>query len=207
MSIRIGSSFSLRRPQDGADQSPKAINPAPATNKNPASAGFFVALAPSLAVPMALACSLPRLYPDKATRKGRRMIENGCIFCAIAARDLPARIVLETAELICFFPREPELLGHTLIASRAHHADVRDCPASLGASLFEVSQRLAGAYAARIGSTGFNLLCASGADAEQSVPHLHFHFLPRFADDQVSTWPSLPPFAADLDGLHKLLKI
>ncbi|MBT2188819.1 HIT domain-containing protein [Sphingobium sp. H33] len=40
--------------------------------------------------------------------------------------------------------------------------------------------------AERLGSTGFNLPSANGGDAERSVPHLHFHFLPRFPEDGVS---------------------
>ena len=135
------------------------------------------------------------------------MIDHSCAFCAIMAGDLPARIVLEMPELICFFPPEPEMRGHTLIVTKSHYADIRDCPPAIGASLFEATQILAMTYAARIGSTGFNLLNANGADAEQSVQHLHVHFMPRFAKDGLSAWPSFPPFKADLDGLYKLLKI
>jgi histidine triad (HIT) family protein len=134
------------------------------------------------------------------------MVSGDCIFCAIAAKRAPVRMVHETAELLCFFPRQPNLLAHTLIVPREHHADLRDCPPSLGNAVFEVTQRLAQHYAAILGSTGFNLMNASGIDAEQSVQHLHFHFLPRFPDDPFSTWPTLPPFEADLDTLLDRLR-
>ncbi|WP_406409226.1 HIT family protein [Streptomyces sp. NBC_01643] len=37
---------------------------------------------------------------------------------------------------------------------------------------------------------GVNILSASGPGSEQSVPHLHFHVVPRWADDGFSTWPT-----------------
>lgn len=130
-----------------------------------------------------------------------------CAFCSIAAGDAPARIVHETTELLCFFPLQPNLLGHTLIVTRAHYEHVGDCPASVGSAVFEAAQHLYGHYRVALGSTGFNLLNASGVDAEQSVPHLHFHFFPRLADDGLSTWPRLPPFATDLDALLRRLRL
>lgn len=130
-----------------------------------------------------------------------------CPFCAIAAGEAPARIVLETDDLLCFFPLRPELLGHTLIVTRGHYEHIGDCPAAVGVSVFAAAQSLDRHYRAAIGSTGFNLLNASGADAEQSVPHLHFHFFPRRAGDGLSTWPKLPPFETDLDALHRRLRV
>jgi histidine triad (HIT) family protein len=40
------------------------------------------------------------------------------------------------------------------------------------------------------GAEGVNVLHASGAAAEQSVFHLHFHLVPRWSDDDLTTWPT-----------------
>jgi histidine triad (HIT) family protein len=48
--------------------------------------------------------------------------------------------------------------------------------------LMEVAQTLANRMR-RLGATGINILHASGADAQQSVPHVHFHVLARFPKD------------------------
>jgi diadenosine tetraphosphate (Ap4A) HIT family hydrolase len=101
----------------------------------------------------------------------------GCVFCSIVAGRLPSRIVWQTEELICFFPLAPEVLGHTLIAPRPHYADIWDAPTSFGASVFEAANFLASLYERKLGSTGFNLLNASGKDAEQSVCQLSLPFL------------------------------
>jgi histidine triad (HIT) family protein len=104
------------------------------------------------------------------------------------------------------FPLRPNLLGHTLIVTRRHYEHAGDCPAGIGASVFAAAQHLDRRYREALGSTGFNLLNASGADAEQSVPHFQFHFFPRRAGDGLSTWPQLPPFDVDLDALQSRLR-
>lgn len=130
-----------------------------------------------------------------------------CIFCAIVRGDAPARTVHETTDLICFFPLEPEVLGHTLIVPKQHFADLRDCPAVIGEAVFAAAQALYRHYAGAMGASGFNLLNASGVDAEQSVQHLHMHLLPRRAGDGLKTWPKLPPFGTDLDALLESLRV
>ena len=98
-------------------------------------------------------------------------------------------------------------MGHTLIVPRHHYEDIRDCPASFGEKIFEASQRLSRHYGEVLGTTQFNLMNASGKDAEQSVQHLHFHYLPRFLNDSFSTWPTLPAFSMDLDALLQTLRL
>jgi histidine triad (HIT) family protein len=124
-----------------------------------------------------------------------------CVFCAIVGRRAPARVLYETPEVICFFPLEPEIPGHTLIASRGHYHDVMDAPTTVGSAVFEAAQALASRYRTALGATGFNLLHASGEAAGQSVPHLHFHFMPRYEGDGISLWPQLPGTDVDLDAL------
>jgi histidine triad (HIT) family protein len=130
-----------------------------------------------------------------------------CVFCEIALGRRFARVVHETDNLLCFFPLEPNLLGHTLITTRRHFEHLGDCPPELGLSVFEACQKISLHYSAVIGATGFNLLNASGKDADQSVPHLHFHYMPRRPNDGLDTWPVLAPFETDLDELVRLLRV
>ena len=128
-----------------------------------------------------------------------------CIFCRIASKKSPARIVYESENFTCFLPIKPDVYGHTLVASKDHYSDIRDCPPELGADLFATVQMLFERCRERIAATGFNLLNANGKSAEQSVEHLHFHFFPRFPEDGLSAWPHLPDIRADLGELSKLL--
>lgn len=132
-------------------------------------------------------------------------LKSDCIFCRIIGRQSLAYIVLESDNFICFFPLEPDVHGHTLIVSKEHYSDLRDCPVTLGADLLTTIQNLSKRYAERLGATGFNLLNANGSSAGQSVDHLHFHFLPRFPRDGINAWPVLSSEASDPELLFKTL--
>lgn len=133
-------------------------------------------------------------------------LDNDCVFCRIFQKQSPAYTVHETTNFLCFFPIEPDVYGHTLIASKEHYRDLRDCPPELGQEFFASVQFLSGLFGERIGAAGFNLLNANGASAEQSIDHLHFHFFPRVEEDGLKTWPTLPPIEIDLGKLFKLLR-
>ena len=135
------------------------------------------------------------------------MVKSDCIFCRIIAKTSFARVVFETDDVICFFPLEPEMLGHTLIVSKKHYHHVGDAPCEVGESVFAAAQALSRHYERALGTAEFNLMSANGKKAEQSVQHLHFHYLPRFGDEKFSTWPTLPPFKADLNDLLSKLRI
>ena len=129
-----------------------------------------------------------------------------CIFCQIASNKAPARIVHDTRHWVCFFPKQPNVHVHLLIAPKAHYADMRDCPTELGDELFQLVQEISKRCSEKLGSGEFNLLNASGKAAQQSVFHLHFHYFPRFEGDGLDTWPKLPPVRSNLDDLHRLLR-
>jgi histidine triad (HIT) family protein len=112
-----------------------------------------------------------------------------CPFCAIAAGVQPANVVHESAQFVCFEPLQSEAPGHLVIATRAHYASLLDAPPQIGSELIEVCQHLA--KHSTTGCEAFNLLSANGADSQQSVMHLHLHFVPRRSGDGIDAWPEL----------------
>lgn len=106
-----------------------------------------------------------------------------CVFCQIAAGAAPASVVYRDDEVIAFLDLHPVHAGHTLVAPRAHAADVRHCSPELAARLFEVSARLAPAIVEVTEADGFNVWTAAGRAAGQTVFHAHLHVLPRFVGD------------------------
>jgi histidine triad (HIT) family protein len=115
-----------------------------------------------------------------------------CVFCTIVAQPNSATVLCESEQFICFLPITQEAPGHTLIASKAHYQSMLDAPTNLGGDLFAICQKLATLYSQLGGATGFNLLNANEAVAQQSIMHLHFHFLPRYLNDAINAWPVLP---------------
>lgn len=120
-----------------------------------------------------------------------------CVFCKIVKGELPSLILEETADFLCLLPIDMECFGHTLIVPKQHYADVASAPAVIGQGIFQCAQTLSQQFGEKFGAMGFNLLNANGIVAEQSIPHLHFHFLPRREGDGITAWPPLPGASED----------
>ena len=106
-----------------------------------------------------------------------------CIFCKIAAGELPATIVDEDERTIAFMDIAPATRGHALVIPRAHATDLREIPAEDLAACASTAQRLARRMRERLGADGVNLLNSCGAAAWQTVFHFHLHVIPRYHDD------------------------
>jgi histidine triad (HIT) family protein len=101
-----------------------------------------------------------------------------CLFCKIAARDIPADIVHESDHLVAFRDINPKAPTHILVIPKSHiesAAAVTDKHADLLAEIFRTATHLAKADG--IGGSGWRLVTNVGPDAGQSVAHLHFHLL------------------------------
>ncbi|MFN7950299.1 MAG: histidine triad nucleotide-binding protein [bacterium] len=101
-----------------------------------------------------------------------------CIFCQIAARKVPARIVHEDADLVAFEDLNPQAPLHVLIIPRIHRATSLDLvPADdpIVGGLFRVAASIAAARG--VAADGFRLVVNTNALAGQSVYHLHVHLL------------------------------
>lgn len=91
------------------------------------------------------------------------------------------------------------MLGHTLVVPTEHAASIQDLAVSSLDRLWRRAVVLAPLITEAVGSKGFNLIQSNGAAAEQTVPHVHVHILPRSRSDRVGEiWPDLPEFPAPL---------
>lgn len=107
-----------------------------------------------------------------------------CVFCAIADGQLPAHIVHQDEHflvLLDIFPLRP---SHLLIVARGHAPFLADLPVVPRQALLELAERMARAlYQADPSTLGINLLLNDGPVANQHVPHLHLHLIPRRRGD------------------------
>ncbi len=111
------------------------------------------------------------------------MADPDCIFCKIAAGELPAKIVDEDARTIAFMDIAPATRGHALVIPRAHSRDLHSVGEEDLGAVALAAQRLAGRMTERLGADGVNLLNSCGAAAWQSVFHFHIHVIPRYEHD------------------------
>ena len=128
-----------------------------------------------------------------------------CIFCRLVRNEVPRWLVYEDSDVIAFLPKQPVAFGHTLVAPKEHHPDLTSIPSAILMHMTEITQELTRRYRERISADGVNLLLASGPAAQQSVPHLHFHLIPRFLGDGLDLWPALPSQAFDKDEMLRRL--
>lgn len=129
-----------------------------------------------------------------------------CIFCAIAAGQAHADMVYRDHDVMAFLPLDLNAYGHTLICPVAHREAIWDMDHDLLARVMAAIQTLIVQYRDTVGATGANILHASGRHAQQSVPHVHFHLIPRFPHDGLDAWPHLPQVTVDRTELARKLR-
>ena len=97
--------------------------------------------------------------------------------------------VFESEELIAFLDISPVNKGHTLLVPKAHMETLFDMPAGIGETLFAAMKQVGSAVMKATGAEGLNVVQNNYSAAGQQVPHVHWHLIPRFADDGYTAWP------------------
>ena len=127
-----------------------------------------------------------------------------CLFCKIVKGEVPSYKIYEDDNVYAFLDIANDVYGHTLVISKKHYNNVIDCPArSLGKIIASVKK--VGDHFISLGYSGYNIINNSGASAEQSVMHLHFHILPRKDNDGVKVWKELGKQTKALEDIAKEL--
>lgn len=106
-----------------------------------------------------------------------------CIFCKIVAGEIPSCKVYEDEHTIAFMDIGPLVKGHTLVIPKQHCDPLTAASPDILAACMQSVQRVMQALQKALNADGVNLHQANGAAAGQVVPHLHFHVIPRFAND------------------------
>ena len=114
---------------------------------------------------------------------------NGCIFCKIIAREIPSERVYENEHVYAFLDIAPVHPGHTLVVPKVHAATLMEIETTALLKTVELLPSLAKAVMQAMQAKGCNLLQNNGEVAGQTVHHVHFHIIPRYADDGVLLWP------------------
>lgn len=100
-----------------------------------------------------------------------------CLFCKITAGDIPCTKVFEDTKVLAFKDIDPQAPFHILIIPKEHissAAAIDGQNSSVVAHIFEVAAQIAKENNL---DGGYRLVTNSGADAGQTVGHLHFHML------------------------------
>jgi histidine triad (HIT) family protein len=107
-----------------------------------------------------------------------------CIFCQIIRKEAPASIIYEDAQVAAFLSNRPVNVGHTLVVTKKHYANVYEVPEEEAAYLFKIAKRIAHAVKDATGVEGIRIVQNNGKDAGQVVFHLHVHIIPMKPQSQ-----------------------
>ena len=109
---------------------------------------------------------------------------DNCLFCKIAAGDIPSKKAYEDDLCLAFYDIDPQAPVHFLVIPKAHIGSVAEVNAdnsSVVAHIFEVIAKLT----KEMGIESYRVVSNIGEQAGQSVRHLHFHVL----SGRDMTWP------------------
>ena len=101
------------------------------------------------------------------------------IFAKILRGELPKVGVYEDEHTMAFLDIMPSVEGHTLVITREAAEGILDLSPEGAAALIKTTQKIARAVKKALQSPGIMLVQLNGAAAGQSIPHIHFHVLPR----------------------------
>jgi histidine triad (HIT) family protein len=103
---------------------------------------------------------------------------DNCLFCGIAAGDVPAKRVRESTRTIAFRDINPQAPTHVLVIPKKHYPDFAAVAQAGGGLLEEMATEAHGvAVAEGIAGPGYRIVFNTGRDAGQTVAHAHAHVL------------------------------
>lgn len=107
-----------------------------------------------------------------------------CVFCKIAAGEIPANKLYEDEKVLAFYDLDPQAPIHFLVIPKEHIASAGEITpenSTIIAHIFEVIARICAEH----GWQSYRIVNNCGEQAGQTVPHLHFHVL----SGRDMTWP------------------
>lgn len=117
------------------------------------------------------------------------MKQENCIFCKIAAGEIPSATIYEDDDFRVILDIEPASKGHALILPKEHYANLYELTDEVAAKALVVAKKVISRMTDIVGCDGYNIVQNNGEAAGQTVFHFHIHLIPRYTDDNVNiTW-------------------
>ena len=133
-----------------------------------------------------------------------------CIFCKIASKEIPAKILVETESCIGFLDAFPLAKGHALVIPKNQYEKLQDLPTDVNTEMFSTVHSLISKIDTLTGAT--LVAIHNGRESGQEIPHVHVHLIPRSSDDSAGAVHSMfsqkPELSeSEIDELYSKLRI
>ncbi len=124
-----------------------------------------------------------------------------CLFCDIISGKINAHFIYEDDNHIALMDKYPIQKGHTLVMPRDHHEKITDMNQEKVATLFSKIPFIARAILDVTQADGFNIGQNNGKAANQIIPHVHVHIVPRYSTTGSMWTKRMIPKDEDLENL------
>lgn len=108
-----------------------------------------------------------------------------CIFCKIAAGEIPSATLYEDEDFRVILDIAPAAKGHAILLPKKHAANLFEADDDMLAKALPVVKKVSEALCKTLHCDGINILQNNGEAAGQTVFHLHIHMIPRYNEDTV----------------------
>ena len=113
------------------------------------------------------------------------MKEKDCIFCKIAAGEIPSATLYEDDDFRVILDLGPASKGHALILPKEHYRNLYDIDEEVVAKAMILAKKMVNKLTKVLDCDGYNIVQNNEERAGQSVFHFHMHLIPRYKGDQV----------------------
>ncbi len=134
------------------------------------------------------------------------MQKDDCIFCKIAAGEIPSKTIYEDDKFRVILDLGPATRGHALILPKDHYANIYEIPEDLAADAFKLAKKMITLMTEKLGCDGANIVQNNNECAGQTVFHFHMHLIPRYeGDGQAIGWIPGKPSSDELESIKNIL--
>ncbi|MBO5461096.1 MAG: HIT family protein [Ruminococcus sp.] len=113
------------------------------------------------------------------------MKDPNCIFCKIAAGEIPSATLYEDEDFRVILDLGPASKGHALILPKEHYRNLYDIDDAVAAKALVLAKKMVNTLKDVLGCDGYNIVQNNEQVAGQTVFHFHMHLIPRYENDNV----------------------
>lgn len=131
----------------------------------------------------------------------------GCPFCEIVSGEKSCYVVYEDNHTLAFLDAHPITEGHTLVIPKKHYSQLDDLPDDVLACLFKTVKFLVSKMRSALDLDGIHIGVNCGEAANQLVPHLHVHLIPRRSNVEITWNMRIVPRPGELRFIQEKLRV
>lgn len=133
-------------------------------------------------------------------------MENQCIFCNIAKKQIPSFTIYEDDKVIAFLDIKPITQGHVVLIPKDHYPLFQMIPSDIMPNISKAIRKISNTMKTALGAAATNVFIANGGAAGQMAPHAIIHIVPRYNNDDILAFfiPSEKSEKKELEELKSL---